>query len=102
LTVLRHREAQPRPAPTASADSTASSVRLERAHVTVEGRLVPEAGVSLAVPLDGVPTIETEAFVEVPQTRVGLGRAWYVAEGGRPPHTWQAVGTDMVNGTSCL
>lgn len=100
LTMLKHRNARPQ---SANSDSpTAASVRLERARVDLQGKVIPAPGVSLAVPLDGPPTIECGAFVEFSRGRIGPDEPWDVIEDGRPPRTWRVAGSDMVNGTSCL
>jgi peroxiredoxin len=102
LTVLKHRDPRPATPPPVSTEPVAGSVRLERAFVTLQGKVTPEPGVSLAVPLEGAPTIECGAFVDVPEGRVGVDHTWDVAEEGRPVRTWRVAGTEMVNGTSCL
>jgi peroxiredoxin len=100
LTVLKHHDPLP-PGPSRP-EPASSSVRLERAEVDLQGKILPAPGVSLAVPLDGPPTVECGAIVEVPRGRVGPGSSWDVLEAGRPPQTWRAVATEMVTGTSCL
>ena len=80
---------------------SASSTRLERVLVDAQGRLTAESHASLAVPLEGPPTIECGAFVMVPPGRVGT-RGWTVNEAGRPEWRWAVTGTDMVNGSRCL
>jgi peroxiredoxin len=79
-----------------------SSVRLEVARADLQGRVTAAAGSNLAVPIDGPPTIECGAFVELPHGRVALNKSWIVAETGRPELAWRAVGTEGVGGTSCL
>ena len=79
----------------------AHSARLERVQVDPQGRLTPQPGTSLTVPLEGPATIECGAFVMVPHGRVGR-RGWTVTEPGRPAWQWTVAGTDMVKGTSCL
>jgi peroxiredoxin len=83
-------------------DAGASSARVELGHVTLQGRVEPPQGTSLLVPLDGPPTAECGAFVEVPHNRLGLNQTWTVTEEGRPLRNWQVAGTEAVNGTSCL
>jgi peroxiredoxin len=56
----------------------------------------------MIVPLEGPPTLEGGAFVEIPRQRVTRGQSWDVGEEGRPVRTWQVAGSEMVNGTSCL
>jgi peroxiredoxin len=101
LTVLKHHDTRPN-APTVSSDSLACSVRLERARVDLQGRLTPESGVSLTVPLEGAPTLECALFVESPQGHVRLNQTWETTEESRPRRTWRAAGAEMVTGTSCL
>jgi peroxiredoxin len=98
LTVLKQRTAStghdPGPEP--------SSVRLEVARADLQGRVTGAAGSTLLVPLDGPPTIECGAFVELPQGRVALQKSWTMPELGRPALTWRVAGTEMVCGTTCL
>jgi peroxiredoxin len=54
------------------------------------------------VPLEGPPTAEFGAFVEVPRHRVGPGAGWVVEEDNRPPRAWTVAGTDTVNATTCV
>ncbi len=85
----------PRPAPPAS-------VRLELAEVTAQGQVRPASGTSLLVPLEGPPTAECGAVVEVPRSAVGPQQFWEVAEDGRPPRTWRVAGTETAAGTLCV
>src|SRR5438128_9734172 len=64
-----------------------SSVRLELAEVDRLGRLRGKKGASLALPLDGPPTIECGGFVEFPPTRITRLQPWPVSDPGRPPRT---------------
>jgi hypothetical protein len=98
LTVLKSRD--PGPAGSSTADA-ASSVRLEVVKLSPRGRVLAEPSV-LAVPLQGLPSSECGAFVEVPLGRVALGQTWDVGEPGRPVRTWTAVGPEMVNGAGCV
>jgi peroxiredoxin len=101
LTVLKSRDPNPK-TPAVGADASTCSVRLERATVDLQGKLTTDPGVSLAVPLEGAPTLECGLFVEVPGGRIGAGQSWEVTEADRPKRTWRVAGTDTVNGTSCL
>jgi hypothetical protein len=78
------------------------SVRLELAHVDLQGRITSPAGVALAVPWDGPATIECGTFVEVPNGRVGLKQSWETLEANRPARRWKVLGMEMVSGTTCL
>ncbi len=104
LTVLRPRDHRSAPAaPGVSAESGVSSARLELARVDLQGRVTPATpGVSLVAPVDGPPTVEHGAFVEIPSGRAAAEGSWVVAEAGRPPRVWRREGTEMVNGTSCV
>lgn len=104
LTTLKPRDHRPGSAPPAgfSGESALSSARLELARVDLQGRVVPEPGVNLLVPLDTPPVVEVGAFVEIPSSRVSAEGAWIVPELGRPPRTWHTAGTEMVNGTNCI
>jgi hypothetical protein len=79
-----------------------SSVRLELAHVDLQGRVTADHGVALSVPLDGPASVECGTFVEVPSGRITLKQSWEVLEANRPARRWRVLGTEMVNGTSCL
>jgi peroxiredoxin len=79
-----------------------SSVRLELVHADLQGRISAPPGVSVAVPLDGLPTMESGCLVEFPRGGLAPGKAWQVVEPGRPPLTWQVLGSEAVNGMSCL
>ncbi len=95
VTVLRPRSARGgRPD-----DAAPSSARLEVARCDAQGRLT---GDGLLVPVEGPPTIETGALVEVPKNAVGVGSAWAVEEDGRPPRKWTVAGSGAVNGTACV
>ena len=103
-TVLKARDTRPGapPQPSISSDPTSCSVRLERAHVDARGRLTPEPGVSLAVPLDGPPTLEVGAFFELPPAGKTPEGGWEVAEPGRPPRGWRVAGAESVNEVRCI
>src|SRR5262249_3718199 len=79
-----------------------TSVRLEVARVDLQGHLTPGAGISLVVPLEGPPTVECGAFVEVPLGRISPDHPWQVAEPGRPTRTWKVIGSEVILGTLCL
>ncbi len=111
LTLLKHRPSssgRPTDPPVESvrdkhsSDATVVSVRLERAHVDLQGRLTAGANVNLLVPLDGAPTLECGAFLALPSGRISVGQEWAVVEGDRPPLTWRAIGTEMVAGNQCI
>src|SRR5262249_55864761 len=74
---------------------------LEIVRVDLQGRVLSEAVANLLAPLDGPPTLECGAFVEVPGSRA-LESGWTVAEPGRPPMSWHSAGNEMVNGNSCV
>jgi peroxiredoxin len=82
--------------------ASSPSVRLELAHISPSGRVEGTTGKALLVALEGPPTVECGALVEMAQGRVGRGDIWDVSEPGRPPRHWQVVGVDTVNNTSCL
>jgi peroxiredoxin len=97
LTALSSRS--PRPAgPKPDADG--SSVRLERVTVDLQGRV--SSAVPLGVPLDGPPTLELGAFVEVPRVKPGTNPTWDTADPGRPPLSWRVAGTETVAGQLCV
>src|SRR5262249_49519382 len=78
------------------------SVRLEIVKLDSLGRLTAKPNVSLAVPLEGPPTLECGAFVESPRRRVGLDYSWECGEDGRPLRTWKVTGTELVDGVRCV
>jgi peroxiredoxin len=107
LTLLKHRS--PTGGTPASADQSAInsdsalvSVRLERIHVDLQGRITAEPNVNLLVPLDGAPTLECGAFVALPEGRISVGQEWTTVEGERPPLTWRALGSEMNAGNNCI
>jgi peroxiredoxin len=79
-----------------------SSVRLEMARISPQGGVEGLDGASVVAPLEGPPTVECGALVEMPRLRVARGDVWDVAEPGRPPRHWKVVGSDTINNTSCL
>ena len=79
-----------------------SSVRLEVAPMDRRGKLQPAAAGSLMPPLEGPPTVECGAFVEVPKGRVGENAWWEVNEAGRTPRTWRVDGTETVSNVLCV
>lgn len=83
-------------------ESLPGSVRLELVKVDLQGRLTADKGVSLAVPLEGPPSIECGAFVEAPRGRVVSSKPWDVDEEGRPRRVWHVAGTEQVNGVVCI
>jgi peroxiredoxin len=97
LTLLRDRPVGP-----GNGDEPAAAVRLEVVRVDPQGRVTPASPRSLAVPLEGPPTVECGVFVEAPPGHVRPQQSWTVTEGGRPARAWQLAGTESVNGTSCL
>lgn len=100
-TVLRTREDQPGQR-TGFSESSASSARLEVVKVEQQGKLVSDLAGTLTVPLEGPPTLESGMFVETLRERTATEQEWQVPEPNRPPHVWRIVGTEMVNGASCV
>ena len=98
LTVLKSREAHS----DAAKGAAAESVRLDLAHVDLQGVVTAEPGTSLTVPLEGPPTLEVGAFAAVPEGKFTADSTWETTEEGRPIRFWRAVGSDMVNGVRCL
>jgi hypothetical protein len=79
-----------------------SSIRLELARVDLQGRMAGNPGVSLAVPLDGPATSECGTFVEVPSGKLSANQRWEVSDGKRPAQAWKILGSELVNGMSCI
>lgn len=80
----------------------ACSVRLERLAVDLQGKVVPEPGVRVRVPLDGVPTLECGFFVAVPGGRLRSSQTWEEVDPGKPARIWSVQGTEMINATMTL
>lgn len=78
------------------------SVRLEIGTVDRQGLVKGPGDRHLGVSLSGPPTIETGVLVEFPVGRVRQGSFWLVNEAGRPPRNWQVVGTEQVQGVTCI
>jgi peroxiredoxin len=85
-----------------SFDPEPSSIRLELGRIDAQGRVSTDSGASLAVVLDGPSTVECGAFVELPRGQVVLNQFWEVAEANRPNAKWKAVGTEIINGATCV
>jgi peroxiredoxin len=98
LTVLSLRSNRPTRDPAAGP----TSVRLELVEIDERGRVHGRPGVNFAVSLEGPPTVECGAFVEVPAKRLGVNQSWEVVDPGRPPLTWRIAGTETVAGTPCI
>ncbi|HLJ92772.1 MAG TPA: hypothetical protein VKU02_06200 [Gemmataceae bacterium] len=79
-----------------------SSVRLELARVDLQGRIATDPGVSMSVPLDGPATAEWGVFIEIPGGPLTLKLSWEVLEANRPARSWKVIGTELVNGTTCV
>jgi peroxiredoxin len=103
LTVLSLRNQLPGqpPGPNPAA-APPSSVRLEVAEVDGQGRVRSKSGGSLLPPLDGPPTAECGALVEVPRSYLRPGDTWPVAEPGQPTRVWQVAGIEAVNNSRCV
>jgi peroxiredoxin len=99
LTVLKSRDPHSN---AATGDAAAESVRLDLAHVDLQGVVTAEPGTSLTVPLEGPPTLECGAFAAVPEGKFAADSTWETTEEGRPTRFWRAAGADMVNGVRCL
>jgi peroxiredoxin len=102
LTTLRPRDGRGGSPPGVSGEPAISSARLEVVRVDIQGRVQAESGVNLLTPLDGPPTVEYGAFLEVPSSRALANGYWTVSEPGRPPMSWHSAGNEMVNGNSCV
>jgi peroxiredoxin len=102
LTLLKHRSSGGAEATPLSSEAALVSVRLERLHVDLQGKITAEANVPLLVPLDGAPTLECGAFVALPGGRISIGQEWTALEGDRPPLTWRATGAEIVAGNQCI
>jgi peroxiredoxin len=82
--------------------SEPSSIRLQLGQVAANGRLRASNSGRMLIPIDAPPTIETGAFLELPQTAVRFNQSWEMPEDGRPPLSWYIAGREQVSGTTCL
>lgn len=87
---------------TVPSEPNLSSVRLERVNLDLEGKITAPEGVSLTVALNGVPTLEVGAFVQMPRTRRAQTEGWDTVEANRPPITWRILGQESVAGHLCV
>jgi hypothetical protein len=79
-----------------------ASVRLEVVPMDHSGKLLPRVPAGLVPPLEGPPTVECGAFVEVPKGRIGLQSRWDVNDEARTPRTWRVDGTELVDNILCV
>jgi peroxiredoxin len=86
----------------AGRNSPAAAVRLERLKLGPSGKVTAGADVSLTVPLEGAPSLEVGAFLDVPRTRQAAQQGWDVVETGRPIQAWRLAGTETVAGQVCI
>src|SRR5437588_8515096 len=101
LTVVSTKTAKS-PQATGAQAATPASVRLETLTLDKLGKLRTATAGALLVPIEGPPTLECGAFVEVPRTRVGVNSWWESNEEGRTPRTWRVDGTEIVNNVKCV
>jgi peroxiredoxin len=98
LTSLRERT----PAASTAQPAAATAVRLEKLRLDLAGKVSAEPEVSLAVPLEGAPSVEVGPFLDLPQARLAVGKGWEVSEPGRPVVAWRIAGTESIAGQSCV
>jgi peroxiredoxin len=98
LTVLKHRDDR---SASGSGGPQLCSACLERARLDLRGRLIAE-GAHAGVPLEGAPTLECGAFLELPGGHIAPEQTWEVTEAGRPVQVWRNTGSELVNGVLCL
>ena len=79
-----------------------SSARLETARIDMQGHLSSSNEAAFRLPLDGPATLECAAFVEISEGRIAPGQAWRLADGQRPEKIWRFLGSEDMNGASCL
>jgi peroxiredoxin len=101
FTALQSRTGRPAPRGV-RVEPISTSVRLERVLIDLQGRVVSDPSVSLTVPLEGPPTLEVGAFVEMPRGRTAANQGWEVPEPGRPTAAWRLAGTEAVKGQPCV
>ena len=110
LTTLRLR-----PSLGAKASEVPQVARIELLQVDDRGRLMLLPPLSLMAParraepravppqpLDGLPILETEMFVEAPRGPVEIGQSWDAAEKGRPIRVWSMERSDTLHGARCF
>ena len=79
-----------------------SSVRLEVVPMNRLGKLQPRVAGSLEPPIEGPPTVECGAFVEMPKGRLGTQSKWDINEEGRMPQSWRVDGTEIISSVLCV
>jgi peroxiredoxin len=77
-----------------------TSVRLELAALDSQGHL--RGAAPLTVSVSGPSTLECGMVVDVPVTKVARNEFWEINEEGRPPRSWQIVGTEVCSGITCV
>lgn len=99
MTTLRQKEA-PAVQPVGFKDEAdGRHVRVERLRVDPFGKV--SAGLDLAPPLEGPPTVDVSAFVELPRGRISAGQAWETKAGDGPATRWTAADSELVQGVRC-
>jgi hypothetical protein len=98
LTVLRSNE----PRLDGRKDGPARSVRMERLHVDLQGKVTADPGVSLTVPLEGAPTLESGFLMDIPPKHTRVGQSWTEEVSGQPSRQWTVNGPDTANTVPCL
>jgi peroxiredoxin len=97
LTTLQDRTARPTKSGV-HVEPISNSVRLERIDLDLSGKVTADPAVSLTAPLDGPPTLEVGAFLQVPHGRAALQKGWETLEPNRPSIAWRIAGTEVLNG----
>ena len=91
-----------RPGPAKESSTQPASVRLEVGRVSAQGAVQGRAGVSLNMSVSGPPGLDTSYLVHGPVGRVKRGETWEASEPGRPPRTWQVLGTEVRGNVTLL
>jgi peroxiredoxin len=86
----------------AKTDAVPTSVRLELIKIDPRGKLSTASKISLTPPLDGPPTLECGALMEMPRRRMGIDQTWEITEDGQPARTWKLIGTELADGVRCV
>lgn len=88
--------------PPGSASDAPGSARLELANMDRRGRIVLQStAASPVTPLEGPPSLEQSAFLELPPVMLSIGTVWDAADRLRPPREWRVVESTFVNGQRC-
>ena len=79
-----------------------TSIRLELARISFQGRVSNSDKKYVEIPLKGPPTLECGFVLPLPVGKVGRNSVWEVSEEGLPKHRWLIAGLEACSGITCL